>query len=110
MSIFEAQYNKLNQLLLQVLNLLTNLNDDNFNANTVNMKSKIREIREINDFLRKNCHKEELDNINKNLLDLTKQIKLYFDNVIRNKESEALELLIRLKSLQNSKKLAVYER
>ncbi len=110
MFIFEAQYNKLKELLLHVLNLLTNLNDENFDTSTINMKSKIKEITEIREFLKNNCKNEELDNINKNLLDLTKQIKFYFDNIIRNKESEALELLIKLKSLQNSKKLAVYER
>lgn len=97
-------------LMQGVYDDLAQLNFDNFDENFSIILSKAKKAKRLREILVKNCPPDLLEKKEKELLFLTKQIKITCDNLVKRYQDESTSTLNDLKVLMNSKKIANYNR
>ncbi|MBU1101705.1 MAG: hypothetical protein KKA84_14995 [Bacteroidetes bacterium] len=89
---------------------LVHLNYDNFDENFSLILNKAKKAKRLREIIVKNCPPDLLEKKEKELLFLTKQIKITYDNLVKKYQDESASTLNDLKVLVNSKKIATYNR
>ena len=97
-------------LLKDVLNDLSLIETADFQVNFDNAKNKMQLFNKMKEKLIKDYPIEELSNRSHGLIFLTKQINNKYDNIIEVKKKQMQEIVLRMKLLQNRKKLINYSR
>lgn len=87
-----------------------NLTDENFYDNLEQIKISAAQVNKNKEDLKFQLSSEELKKINDDLDEMTKKIKICFDNIVEEKEKEIEKVSFELKKLTNQKKLALYKR
>lgn len=110
MNILENKIGQLISLYNSVLSELNEMTEENFCDRLNNAKNLAISANSAKEDILLNNDPEILKKYKKSLDDLTKQIQLSYDNIIKQKQKQILTVASDLKNLQNKKKIAVYER
>ncbi|MEJ2615726.1 MAG: hypothetical protein P8Z35_12265 [Ignavibacteriaceae bacterium] len=108
---FRRKYYRLKFLFVELVSKIDNLNDENnFFAELKSIKIGISEIQAIKSDLLAGPDKEEFKKMEAELNNFAKQIQEKFDNIIEKKRNDLAEIALKIGNLQNSRKLANYNR
>jgi hypothetical protein len=107
---FESKIFSIKLDLNSIYEIFLNLREDNFIENISRIKSLAFQVNEKKEEISSQMPKEELKKFNLELDDVTKKIKICFDNIVEEKEKEIRKVSFELKKLTNQKKLALYKR
>ncbi len=108
---FRRKYYRLKFLFVELVSKIDNLTDENnFFAELKSIKTGISEIQTIKNDLFADPNKEELKKMEPELNNFAKQIQEKFDNIIEKKRKDLAEIALKIGNLQNSRKLANYNR
>ncbi len=97
-------------ILNEVYKNLNNIGEENFDKTMSHVRSLLNESQRHKAFLLENFSKDELENFEPYLTNLTKQIKESFDNIIEKKKIEIEKVRLQIQYTQNRKKLVNYIR
>ena len=97
-------------LLKDVLEDLSLIETADFQVNFDNAKNKMQLFNKMKEKLIEDYPIEELSKSSQGLIFLTKQINNKYDNIIEVKKKQMQEIVLRMKLLQNRKKLINYSR
>jgi hypothetical protein len=101
---------KIEILLIQVLNIFESLNDDNFESQLNSARDKMDTVKKIKTEIQGIYKKEEMIPFEEKLHFLAKQIEERFDNMIKEKNLERDRIGQEIEQLKNKKKLQNYRR
>ena len=108
---FRRKYYRLKFLFVELLSKIDKLTDESSFFNELNtIKSEIAEIQSIKNDLVNGPNKEDLKKMEPELNNFTKQIQKKFDDIIEKKRNDLAEIAVKIGNLQNSRKLANYNR
>ncbi|MGA9293870.1 MAG: hypothetical protein WCE54_24170 [Ignavibacteriaceae bacterium] len=108
---FRRKYYRLKFLFVELVSKIDNLTDENtFFAELKSIKTGISEIQAIKNDLLTGPGKEEFKKMEPELNNFAKQIQEKFDNIIEKKRNDLAEIALKIGNLQNSRKLANYNR
>lgn len=110
MTQLESKIEKIKLLLLQADKELNKIDSEGFDIIFPKVKKLLQESKVNKSYLLKNYSLTQLTSYNKELTDLTKQIKKSFDDIIEKKRKEMDRISFEMKSIQNRKKLVNYIR
>ena len=110
MNSLEIHIEEIKTLFFQVLDILDNLNDSNFDNRMKTVKANMDEVNLIKEKLQRQYPKDELSKYEESLFKLAKQIQEKFDNIIKLKILEKDRIALELEQLKNKKKLQNYRR
>ena len=105
-----VEIENIKNILREVIKDLSLIETDDFQANFESAKDKMRIFHEMKEKLIKDYSLEELRNYEQELLIITKQINNKYDNVIEVKKKQLQEVGLKIRLLQNRKKLINYSR
>lgn len=101
---------KIELLLKDVQNILSSLTDEEFESQLKESNSKMEEVQQIKEMLKKVYSFEELEPYEEKLYKMAKQIEVLFDNIVKRKYLEKERLAQEIGELKNKKKLQNYRR
>ena len=108
---FRRKYYRLKFLFVELVSKIDNLKDENnFFTELKSIKIGISEIQAIKSDLLAGPDKEEFKKMESELSNFAKQIQEKFDNIIEKKRNDLAEIALKIGNLQNSRKLANYNR
>jgi len=108
---FRQKYYRLKFLFVELISKIDKLKDEiDFFSELNNIKLEISEIQSIKNDLVNGPNKEDLKKMEPELNNFAKQIQEKFDNIIEKKRNDLTEIAIKIGNLQNSRKLANYNR
>jgi hypothetical protein len=108
---FRRKYYRLKYLFVELVAKIDRLVDENNFFNELNtIKSEISEIQSIKADLMGGPNSEYYKKMEPELTEFAKQIQEKFDNIIEKKRNDLAEIALKIGNLQNSKKLANYNR
>ena len=108
---FRRKYYRLKFLFVELVSKIDNLeSENNFFAELKSIKTGISEIQSIKNDLLADPNKEEFKKMEPELNNFAKQIQEKFDNIIEKKRNDLAEIALKIGNLQNSRKLANYNR
>jgi hypothetical protein len=108
---FRRKYYRLKFLFVELVSKIDNLKDENnFFTELKSIKIGISEIQDIKSDLLEGPNKEEFKKMESELSNFAKQIQEKFDNIIEKKRNDLAEIALKIGNLQNSRKLANYNR
>ncbi len=110
MVMLSVEIENIKNILREVIKDLSLIETDDFQANFESAKDKMRIFHEMKEKLIKDYSLEELRNYEQELLIITKQINNKYDNVIEVKKKQLQEVGLKIRLLQNRKKLINYSR
>ncbi|QQS35435.1 MAG: hypothetical protein IPM56_14455 [Ignavibacteriales bacterium] len=95
-------------LLHGVLNDISTMEDENFDANFSHAKESMVKVQKLKNELKMKFSSRELSRFEGELLLITKQIQKEFDNIVADKKKELAQVSAELEIVRNQKKLAIY--
>ena len=106
----EHKIDVIKELFDKTLFELNGISIDHFDSHFNRAKKNVTDINKLREELLQDFSLEELEKYDQELLDLAKQIKNTYDNIIGKFTEERNILSEKLKSVQNKKKIANYSR
>jgi gas vesicle protein len=110
MEILRKKIDELTILYQEVLQELSRVSEDNFREQLPLTVEKAKAANLIRDKLFTEYDHEMIKKCDESLIEITKQIKFTFDNMVEEKQKEISSVELELKKLQNKKKLVLYGR
>jgi hypothetical protein len=108
---FRKKYYRLKFLLVELSSKIDKLTEEqDFFSKLGIIRSEINEVLILKNDLQKHPYRDEYHKIEPELNSLSKQIHEKFDYIIEQKRRDLNEVLINIKNLENSRKLANYQR
>jgi hypothetical protein len=108
---FRKKYYRLKFLFVELISKIDKLADvNNFFNELVTIKSSIFEIQSLKNDLMNGSNQEEFKKMEPELNDFAKQIQEKYDDIIEKKRNDLAEIALKIGNLQNSRKLANYNR
>jgi len=108
---FKEKYYRLKFLFVELISKIDNLTEENNFFDKLNaIRKEIAEVQSLKDDLMAYSDKEELKKMEPEIANYAKQIREKFDYIIEQKRNELGEIALRVKNLQNSRKLVNYRR
>lgn len=108
---FREKYFRLKFLFVELISKIDNLQEgNNFFDNLDSIRKEISEVQLLKDDLMVSSEKEELKKMEPEIINFAKQIREKFDYIIEQKRDELAEIALRIRNLQNSRKLVNYSR
>ncbi|MFO7446335.1 MAG: hypothetical protein R6W90_08210 [Ignavibacteriaceae bacterium] len=110
MNIIENKIDELISLYNLVLNELEELTEENFDNKLLNAKNMVVAANSMKKELISTGNKELIGKYERSLSDLTKQIQISYDNIVKEKHDQMAAVKLELTKLNNKKKIMAYER
>ena len=108
---FKRKYYRLKFLFVELVTKIDNLADENNFFDLLNIiKTEISEIQTIKNDLINGANKEDFKKMEPELNKFAKLIQEKFDDIIERKRNDLAEIALKIGNLQNSRKLANYNR
>ncbi len=108
---FRSKYYRLKFLYVELVSKIDKLTEvNNFFAELNTIKAEISKIQSIKNDLMNGSNSEDFKKMEPELNIFAKQIQEKFDYIIEKKRNDLAEIALKIENLQNSRKLANYNR
>jgi len=108
---FKRKYYRLKFLFVELVTKIDKLTDENNFFDLLNtIRTEISEIQAIKNDLMNGANKEDFKKMEPELNKFAKLIQEKFDDIIEKKRTDLAEIALKIGNLQNSRKLANYNR
>ncbi len=108
---FKRKYYRLKFLFVELVTKIDKLTDENNFFDLLNtIRTEISEIQTIKNDLMNGANKEDFKKMEPELNKFAKLIQEKFDDIIEKKRNDLAEIALKIGNLQNSRKLANYNR